>query len=166
MLGNLAAAPAGLVPPADRLERPERLLLSRLAEIDGALRDDLDATDPAAMLDRLVRFCTDDLSAGWFAVRKDVLYCDAATSPRRRAVAAVLARVFNHLVAWIAPILPFAAEEAWRARWGMAPAASMNGCGRLWTRCGSTQARSWPIVISTACAPPSGPRRNQPAVPG
>ncbi|MEN2978543.1 isoleucine--tRNA ligase [Tistrella bauzanensis] len=132
MLGNLAAAPAGLVPPADRLERPERLLLSRLAEIDGALRDDLDATDPAAMLDRLVRFCTDDLSAGWFAVRKDVLYCDAATSPRRRAVAAVLARVFNHLVAWIAPILPFAAEEAWRARWG-------DGAG-------SVHERLWPAV--------------------
>ncbi len=128
LLDHLAVAPAGLLPPADRLDMPEILLLARLVEIDAELRDDLEAADLPAMLARLARFCADELTAGWAGLRAGLLAGDA-DAPGRRAVAAVAARSFNHLVAWIAPLLPFMAEEAWLARWG-AGAGSVHE--RLW----------------------------------
>src|SRR3546814_2420186 len=61
-------------------------------------------------------FCTNDLSAFYFDIRKDALYCDAVASLRRRAVRSVLRGVLSHLTAWMAPVLCFTAEEAWRHR--------------------------------------------------
>ncbi|WP_449221698.1 class I tRNA ligase family protein [Tistrella mobilis] len=128
MLDHLSVAPAGLLPPVDRLDLPEILLLARLVEIDAELRDDLEAAELPAMLARLTRFCADELTTGWAGLRADLLAADADASGRR-AVAAVAARAFNHLVAWVAPLLPFTAEEAWLARWG-AGAGSVHE--RLW----------------------------------
>src|SRR3546814_15343659 len=62
--------------------------------------------------------CSSDLSAFYFDVRKDSLYCDRPDSDRRRAVRTVMATLFDCLTAWLAPILCFTAEEAWRARNG------------------------------------------------
>src|SRR3546814_16749909 len=62
--------------------------------------------------------CSSDLSAFYFDVRKDSLYCDRPDSDRRRAVRTVMATLFDCLTAWLAPILCFTAEEAWRARHG------------------------------------------------
>jgi len=64
----------------------------------------------------LHNFCAVDLSAFYFDIRKDSLYCDAPTSLRRRAVRTVLHELFTRLTAWLAPVLAFTAEEAWRAR--------------------------------------------------
>jgi isoleucyl-tRNA synthetase len=61
-------------------------------------------------------FCAVDLSAFYFDIRKDVLYCDSVDSIRRRAARTVLDTVFDALTAWLAPILVFTAEEAWQAR--------------------------------------------------
>src|SRR3546814_11331470 len=61
-------------------------------------------------------FCAVDLSAFYFDVRKDVLYCDRPDSLRRRACRSVLDRLFSCLTAWLAPILCFTTEEAWWAR--------------------------------------------------
>src|SRR5207244_2193380 len=68
------------------------------------------------LLTTLHDFCNGDLSAFYFDIRKDSLYCDRTDAIRRRAARAVMNEVFNHLVLWLAPFLSFTAEEAWLAR--------------------------------------------------
>jgi isoleucyl-tRNA synthetase len=63
-------------------------------------------------------FCNSDLSAFYFDIRKDALYCDAAGSHKRRSARTVLDLLHRHLCAWFAPVLVFTAEEAWLARFG------------------------------------------------
>ena len=70
------------------------------------------------MFTALHNFCAVDLSAFYFDIRKDRLYCDAPDDIRRRAARTVLDRIFDCLVRWLAPILCFTAEEAWLARHG------------------------------------------------
>jgi isoleucyl-tRNA synthetase len=117
MLGNLSVSPRLPVTDAQR-EEPERWVLTRLNEVNRALRTDVEAHDFGAMVTRLSTFCADDLSAFWFNMRKDALYCDPAGSARRHGVVATLELVFDHLVSWLAPLVPFSAEEAWRSRHG------------------------------------------------
>ncbi|HMA15181.1 MAG TPA: class I tRNA ligase family protein, partial [Kiloniellaceae bacterium] len=69
-----------------------------------------------ALYQAVYTFCAVDLSAFYFDVRKDVLYCDRPDSLRRRASRTVLDELFSCLTAWLAPILCFTAEEAWWAR--------------------------------------------------
>ena len=69
-----------------------------------------------ALYTALHNFCAVDLSAFYFDIRKDALYCDRPDSLRRRAARTVLDAVFDCLTAWLAPILCFTAEEAWLAR--------------------------------------------------
>jgi isoleucyl-tRNA synthetase len=64
----------------------------------------------------LFNFCTADLSAIYFDIRKDALYCDAPSSARRRAARTVLDHLFDHLTAWLAPVMVFTMEEVWRTR--------------------------------------------------
>ncbi|MBP0650974.1 class I tRNA ligase family protein, partial [Mycobacterium tuberculosis] len=64
----------------------------------------------------ILNFMVVDLSAFYFDVRKDALYCDAPSSLRRRAALTVVDRLFDGLVKWLAPMLPFTMEEAWRHR--------------------------------------------------
>ena len=64
----------------------------------------------------LFTFCTVDLSAVYFDIRKDSLYCDAPTALRRRAARTVLDILFHRLVTWLAPILTFTMEEVWLCR--------------------------------------------------
>ncbi len=71
-----------------------------------------------AQAQALNAFCALDLSAFYFDVRKDVLYCDDPAGPRRRAARTVMDLVFNCLTAWLAPVLCFTAEEAWWTRHG------------------------------------------------
>jgi isoleucyl-tRNA synthetase len=98
---------------------------------------------------QLHNFCAVDLSAFYFDVRKDVLYCDRSDSPRRRACRTVLDLLFDCLTAWLAPILCFTAEEAWWAR-GAAAAATDGGDAsaqdRGATRAASVHLRTFPEV--------------------
>src|SRR5258708_6343594 len=71
-------------------------------------------------------FCATDLSAFYFDIRKDRLYCDAPDDIRRRGVRTVLDRCFDCLVRWLAPIICYTAEEAWLARHGDAPGRSIH----------------------------------------
>jgi isoleucyl-tRNA synthetase len=57
-----------------------------------------------------------DLSAFYFDIRKDALYCDPYSSLTRKACLTVLDHLFRCTVTWLAPILCFTAEEAWLAR--------------------------------------------------
>jgi isoleucyl-tRNA synthetase len=99
----------------------ERWVLHRLAELDAVLRRAVDDYDFHTIATELHNFCAVDLSAFYFDIRKDSIYCDAAGTLRRRAARTVMAEVFSFLTAWLAPITCFTAEEAWLARPGDMP---------------------------------------------
>ncbi len=103
------------VAPAEMPEL-ERWVLHRLAELDGRVRAGYDAYDFQGVFRALFDFATVDLSAFWFDIRKDALYCDAAGSLRRRAARTVLDALFHRLTLWLAPILPFTMEDVWLSR--------------------------------------------------
>jgi isoleucyl-tRNA synthetase len=94
----------------------ERWLLHRLHELDAVVRSGYETYQFRAALSAIVEFCNVDLSAFYVDVRKDALYCDAPSSLRRRACRSALNEVFERLTAWLAPILPFTMEEAWKTR--------------------------------------------------
>ena len=98
----------------------ERWVLHRLSELDESVRRSYERFEFRGLLASLHNFCAVDLSAFYFDIRKDSLYCDRPDSLRRRAVRTVMDRLFECLTAWLAPILCFTAEEAWLARRGNA----------------------------------------------
>ncbi len=117
MLGALNGfTEAEMVEPGDMPDL-ERWMLHRLAELDSEVRKGYAAYDFQGVFSRLFAFCTTDLSALYFDIRKDALYCDAPGSLRRRACRTVMDMVFHRLTAWLAPILVFTAEEVWLSRY-------------------------------------------------
>ena len=94
----------------------ERWVLHRVAEVDAEVRAAFAAYDFQRAWRTVFEFATGDLSAFYFDVRKDALYCDAPDSSRRVAAEAVLGALFDHLTRWLAPILVFTTEEAWLER--------------------------------------------------
>ncbi|MEC7570773.1 MAG: isoleucine--tRNA ligase, partial [Pseudomonadota bacterium] len=116
LLGSLADfSPEERVDPADMPEL-ERWVLHRLWELNAVVRRESDNFDFHNLFVQLHHFCAVDLSAFYFDIRKDALYCDARDDLRRRATRTVLDQVFSCLTAWLAPILVFTAEEAWQQR--------------------------------------------------
>ncbi|HEX8623336.1 MAG TPA: isoleucine--tRNA ligase [Allosphingosinicella sp.] len=117
LLGALAGfGEAERVAPADMPEL-ERWVLHRLAEIDGELKEAVNGFDFNRYTRLITAFANDDLSAFFFDIRKDSLYCDAPSSPKRRAYRTVLDIVFHALVRWMAPVLCFTTEEVWQTRY-------------------------------------------------
>ncbi|MBA4791655.1 MAG: isoleucine--tRNA ligase [Rhizobiales bacterium] len=102
----------------DAMPGLERLILHRLQELDGQVRAAYAAFDYKKVHALLTAFMTSELSAFYFDVRKDALYCDPISSVTRRACLTVLDETFNRLVTWLAPILPFTCEESFLARTG------------------------------------------------
>jgi isoleucyl-tRNA synthetase len=94
----------------------ERWVLHRLWQLDSQLRQACEHFQFHAFFAELHTFCAVDLSAFYFDIRKDALYCDSPEAPRRRAARTVLDALFDCLTAWLAPFLCFTAEEAWLAR--------------------------------------------------
>lgn len=94
----------------------ERWVLHRLAELDKVVTEAYHAFDFKVAFHALVNFCVVDLSAVYFDIRKDSLYCDAPSSVRRRACRTVMAEVFDRLAIWFAPVMVFTCEEAWEQR--------------------------------------------------
>jgi len=132
LLGALADFdPSERVEPAEMPEL-ERWVLHRVWEIDRQLRQAAEDFDFHAMATAIHGFCNSDLSAFWFDVRKDSLYCDRPDSLRRRAVRTVMDQVFECLVTWLSPITCFTAEEARWARHG--------------EEAGSVHERTWPAI--------------------
>jgi isoleucyl-tRNA synthetase len=91
-------------------------VLHRLWQIDGDLRLAVAEFDFNSYVRKLTDFCNEDLSAFFFDIRKDSLYCDAVDDPKRRACRTVLDVLFHALVRYAAPVLVFTAEEVWSAR--------------------------------------------------
>jgi isoleucyl-tRNA synthetase len=116
MLGTLAHDDGAQVPLAEMPEL-ERLMLHRLSELDEVVRTGYDAFDFKRIAKSLLDFMVVDLSAFYFDIRKDALYCDAPSSLRRQASVQVVRHLFDHLATWLAPMLPFTMEEAWQERY-------------------------------------------------
>jgi isoleucyl-tRNA synthetase len=96
----------------------ERYMLHLTAVLDQKLRNAVDDFDFNTYVRALTDFCNEDLSAFYFDIRKDSLYCDAPSSPKRRAYRTLLDTLFQSLVRWLAPVLVFTTEEVWGTRYG------------------------------------------------
>jgi len=120
MLGSLAHFDPSIRVATKDMPELERLMLSELARLDPLIREAYAAFDFKRVTFALFNFMTVDLSAFYFDIRKDRLYCDPASSVARHAALAVIDRLFDCLVRWLAPLLPFTAEEAWTERHGAA----------------------------------------------
>jgi isoleucyl-tRNA synthetase len=117
MLGSLAHfQEADRVAP-ERMPELERFILHRLAELDADIREAYANFDYKRLVALLNGFMTGDLSAFYFDIRKDALYCDPISSLTRRSALTVIEETFRRVVTWLAPILAFTAEEAWLARY-------------------------------------------------
>ncbi|RBI70795.1 isoleucine--tRNA ligase [Roseovarius sp. TE539] len=115
MLGSLAHfTREDRVDPAEMPEL-ERWVLHRLAELDHRVRTGYAAYDFQGVFQALFNFATVELSAFYFDIRKDALYCDGDTH-RRRAARTVLDILFHRLTTWLAPVLVFTTEEVWLER--------------------------------------------------
>ena len=109
----------------------ERYMLHLAAVLDQKLRNAVDDFDFNTYVRALTDFCNEDLSAFYFDIRKDSLYCDAPSSLKRRAYRTVLDTLFQALVRWLAPVLVFTTEEVWGTRYPDA---------------GSVHLLEWPVV--------------------
>jgi isoleucyl-tRNA synthetase len=115
MLGALGHfSEADRVEPADMPEL-ERWVLHRLAELDAKVQEGYRSYDFQSVFQSVFTFCTVDLSAFYFDIRKDALYCDGDTA-RRRAARTVMDLLFHRLTTWLAPILVFTMEDVWLDR--------------------------------------------------
>lgn len=116
MLGSLADYSDADKTEAQDMPELEQWVLHRLAELDTKVRDGFNAYDFQGVFQAIFTFATVDLSAFYFDIRKDVLYCDGDT-PERRAARTVLDILFHRLTTWLAPILTFTMEEVWLERY-------------------------------------------------
>jgi isoleucyl-tRNA synthetase len=124
LLGALAGfgdRPGGERLPEAEMPELERYILHRLWQLDAHLRRACNDFEFHGFYAALHNFCAVELSAFYFDIRKDALYCDRADSKRRRAARTVFDALFSCLTAWLAPVLCFTAEEAWLARHGEEP---------------------------------------------
>ena len=117
MLGTLAHFRAEEAVGFPDMPELERLMLHRLAELDPIVRGAYAQYDYKRVVSALSAFMTSELSAFYFDIRKDALYCDPLSSVRRRAALSVVDRLFRAVVTWLAPILAFTADEAWETRY-------------------------------------------------
>jgi isoleucyl-tRNA synthetase len=116
LLGALDGFEAAEKVPVADMPELERYMLHKLGMLDTELREAVTGFELNRYLRLLTDFAADDLSAFFFDIRKDSLYCDAAGSATRRAYRTVLDTLFHALVRWAAPVIPFTAEEVWQAR--------------------------------------------------
>jgi isoleucyl-tRNA synthetase len=116
MLGTLAHRESGDSVGYSAMTDLERLMLHKLAELDLKVRETYEDFDFARVIATLTAFMNADLSAFYFDIRKDALYCDPPSSVRRRGALEAIEHIFRAVTIWLAPVLVFTAEEAWTAR--------------------------------------------------
>ncbi|MGZ3368411.1 MAG: isoleucine--tRNA ligase [Caulobacteraceae bacterium] len=109
--------------PLDQMPPLERFVLDRLWRLDGEVRAAYQDYRFMDVCRPILDFCSGELSALYFDVRKDSLYCDRPDSVRRRACRTVLDAVFERLTIWLSPLAPFTMDEAWTTRF---PEAGSN----------------------------------------
>ncbi|WP_296712750.1 isoleucine--tRNA ligase [Rhodoblastus sp.] len=127
MLGALAHFDPTEAVSREKMPELERYILHRLAEIDAQVAEAYAAFDYKKVVALLSAFMTGDLSAFYFDIRKDGLYCDPPSSVARKAALTTIDILCDALLKWLAPILCFTAEESWLAfRPGAAPSVHLT----------------------------------------
>jgi len=117
MLGNLAHYRPEDEVAFDEMPELEKLILARLATLDAQVRQSYRDFDYKRIVSSLSHFMNIELSAFYFDIRKDALYCEPISSMKRKAALTVLDRLFNCLTTWLAPVLAFTMEEVWLERY-------------------------------------------------
>ncbi|MCU4179144.1 isoleucine--tRNA ligase [Bosea sp. BH3] len=118
MLGTLAHFSEDVrVTEPQTMPELERLMLHRLAELGPQVEEAYRTYDYKKVVFLLSQFMNTELSAFYFDVRKDALYCDPLSSHVRKSALTVVDHLFRCLTTWLAPILVFTAEEAWLERY-------------------------------------------------
>jgi isoleucyl-tRNA synthetase len=112
--------------PLDRMPPLERFILHRLWQLDGQVRAAYETYRFQDVWRPILDFCAQDLSALYFDVRKDSLYCDRPEADRRRAARTVMDAVFERLTIWLSPLAPFTMEESWSTRFPDAGSNSLR----------------------------------------
>lgn len=112
LLGALHQFDSSETVPRSEMPSLETWVLHRLTELDETVRKAYEEHDFKRIMAALLNFCSVDLSAVYFDIRKDSLYCDAPSDVRRRAARTVMAAILERLLAWLAPIMPFTTEES------------------------------------------------------
>ncbi len=118
MLGNLNDFDESERLSVDEMPELEQYMLHRLYELDAKVKKHTSEFDLTPLFQELYHFCIQDMSAFYFDIRKDSLYCDAKSDIRRRAARTVLDELFKCMTTWFAPILAFTCEEVWVSRYG------------------------------------------------
>jgi isoleucyl-tRNA synthetase len=117
MLGTLAHYEAKQKVAVATMPELEQIMLHRLAELDGIIRKAYADYDYKRVVATLSHFMNTDLSAFYFDIRKDALYCEPLSSAKRKAALETIEHIFRCTCTWLAPFLSFTAEEAWLARY-------------------------------------------------
>jgi isoleucyl-tRNA synthetase len=113
MLGTLAHFKPGDEVATSEMPELERLMLHRLSEIDAVVRPAFASFDYKTVVASLANFMNTDLSAFYFDIRKDALYCDPPSSVTRKAALTTVDILCDAILKWLAPIISFTADEAW-----------------------------------------------------
>ncbi len=116
LLGNLNNFNKKDLIKPEQMPGLERYLLTRISNLNDTLKDLVSKHDYHTIYTSLLNFCTLELSAFYFDIRKDSLYCDNIRSLKRRSVSSCLHFIFEFLTKWLSPIISFTCEEAWNSR--------------------------------------------------
>jgi isoleucyl-tRNA synthetase len=113
MLGTLHhVKPGEEVAPSDMPEL-ERLMLHELALQAAIVRKAYVEYDYKTVVATLSAFMNSELSAFYFDIRKDTLYCDPPSSVARKAALTAIDSICDAILKWLAPVLSFTCDEAW-----------------------------------------------------
>lgn len=120
VLGNLdgfnASERIDLEKEYSKLPTLEQWVLHRMQEVNGKVKEAVAEYKFNDAMKAVFDFCNEDLSAFYFDIRKDRLYCDRPDMFERRATRSVLEAILDALTTWLAPFIPFTAEEAWQSK--------------------------------------------------
>ena len=114
MLGTLHHFKPGDAIAYGEMPELERLMLHQLAEQAAIVRKAYAEFDYKTVVASLSAFMNTELSAFYFDIRKDTLYCDPPSSLSRKAALTVIDIICDAILRWFAPVLSFTCEEAWR----------------------------------------------------
>ena len=116
LLGNLNNFSVNEAVELEQMPDLEKYILNKVSQMNTELKSLVQKHDYHGIFLKLLNFCTLDLSAFYFDIRKDSLYCDGKDSLKRRSVATCLHILFDFLSKWFSPIISFTSEEAWQSR--------------------------------------------------
>ena len=118
ILGNLSDFSEDEKVDYNELNDLDHYVLSSLVNLEEEVIKNFKIFEYQKVFSLIFNFCTNELSAFYFDIRKDTLYCDSKNSLERKSTRTVLDILFHHLLTLLAPILCFTTEEAWQSRYG------------------------------------------------